>query len=414
MVHLALMLAVVIMEQVHGSQLPPLPMKDGCYLVSPEVEIFRQEGEAVILSFTMFRRTLTVRRIAPPTARFIITKDNGTEGEAFNGDNRVQQSNGQLWFLPAQASDSAQYVCTYRNESYCITGSIRLHVYESSSTDIQKMYYLINLTSGQKLRYKCPSLDYFNKTGSLIEWYKVRGNTLLILNDFINSGRLIIPAVKHSHAGLYTCQLRVLINNKQYKVSRTIQIRMLLLQRFFPFPHILIYLLNLICYSIAPVIPLLLIVSPLNGTIFESQHGSALELFCQVLTECQMSDSTAVTWLVNGQSVELSYLDGRALQGGRRVIKMSESCQIELKLIIVSVTEEDVRTELKCVAQNEGGRQEVVAQLRLEDSTFTWIVVAVVAVCCFLMVVSIFLYALFKPKRKKKADYILARQNSTF
>ncbi|XP_029386749.1 interleukin-1 receptor type 2-like [Echeneis naucrates] len=424
MVHLALMLAVVIMEQVHGSQLPPLPMKDGCYLVSPEVEIFRQEGEAVILSFTMFRRTLTVRRIAPPTARFIITKDNGTEGEAFNGDNRVQQSNGQLWFLPAQASDSAQYVCTYRNESYCITGSIRLHVYESSSTDIQKMYYLINLTSGQKLRYKCPSLDYFNKTGSLIEWYKDSNSTVLQHGAFSSSsqdsGRLIIPAVKHSHAGLYTCQLRVLINNKQYKVSRTIQIRVR-----GPDSAVTTTVPDLSATSdpelnssisiiTTPVIPLLLIVSPLNGTIFESQHGSALELFCQVLTECQMSDSTAVTWLVNGQSVELSYLDGRALQGGRRVIKMSESCQIELKLIIVSVTEEDVRTELKCVAQNEGGRQEVVAQLRLEDSTFTWIVVAVVAVCCFLMVVSIFLYALFKPKRKKKADYILARQNSTF
>lgn len=48
------------------------------------------------------------------------------------------------------------------------------------------------------------------------------------------------------------------------------------------------------------------------------------------------------------------------------------------------------------------------------DSTFTWLVVAAVALSCFLTVVSIFLCVLFKPKRKKKMDYILARQNSTF
>lgn len=46
--------------------------------------------------------------------------------------------------------------------------------------------------------------------------------------------------------------------------------------------------------------------------------GSGLELFCRVLTECHMADSTEVAWLVNGQSVESSYMDGRALQGGRK------------------------------------------------------------------------------------------------
>lgn len=46
--------------------------------------------------------------------------------------------------------------------------------------------------------------------------------------------------------------------------------------------------------------------------------GSAEELFCKVLTECPNADSTEVMWLVNGQSVASSYLDERALQGGRR------------------------------------------------------------------------------------------------
>ena len=46
--------------------------------------------------------------------------------------------------------------------------------------------------------------------------------------------------------------------------------------------------------------------------------GSALEMFCQVLTDCRVADSTEVTWLVNGQSVAMSHLDERAMQGGRR------------------------------------------------------------------------------------------------
>ncbi|XP_071337408.1 interleukin-1 receptor type 2 isoform X2 [Trachinotus anak] len=422
MVRLALMLTVVIIEHVYGrSPLPTLPLKDGCYLVSPEVDIFRVEGEAVILSFPMFKGALKVRNIAPPAATYLITKDNGTEREAYEGAGRVQQHDTQLWFLPAQASDSGEYICTYRNETYCVTGSIRLHVYESGSPDMRKVHYPISATVGEKLMYRCPSLSHFNKTDRLIEWYKDSSPTALQLSRVgslsRDSGKLIIPAVRRSHAGLYTCQLRVLINNQQYKVSRTIR-----LQVEGPDPAVtttvpdisMTYDPELISSGDAPIVYPPVIISPLNGTIFESAHGSGLELLCKVLTECQMADSTVVTWLVNGQTVESSYLDGRALQGGRRVTKVSESCQIELRLIVVAMTEEDVKAELKCVTQNQGGRHEVVAQLQLEDSTFTWLVVAAVAVSCFLTVVSIFLCILFKPKRKKKMDYILARQNSTF
>ncbi|KAM9347794.1 interleukin-1 receptor type 2-like [Symphorus nematophorus] len=400
MIRLVLMFAVVIIKYVNGRPpLPPLPMKDGCYLVYPEVSIFRVEGEAIILSFPMFERVLEVRNIAPPTAEFLITKNNGTENLAYKGEGRVQQNNKQLWFLPAMASDSGEYICTYRNETYCVNGSINLHVYKSNSVDMDKVSYRSYAMVGKKQTLKCPSIRDFNNTErhtqtDRIEWYKDSSPTGLQLvgkDSFLQDNKLIIPAVRQSHAGFYTCQLRVLINNQQYKVSRTILLRVQ-----------------------APRIQPPVIVSPLNGTIFESLHGSGLELFCKVLTKCQMADSTEVTWLIDGQSVESSYLDGRALQGGRRVTKVSEGCQIELRLILVEMTEEDMNTELKCVTQNQGGRQEVVAQLQLEDSTFTWLVVAVVATSCFLTVVSIFLYVLFKPKRKKKMDYILARQNSTF
>ncbi|XP_076603919.1 interleukin-1 receptor type 2-like [Chaetodon auriga] len=426
MVRLVLMFAVVIVEYVYGRPpLPPLPMKDGCYLVSPEVGIFRVEGEAAILSFPMFERVLKVRNIAPPAAKYVITTTNGTERVAYQGEGRVQQRNKQLWFLPAQASDSGEYTCTYRNETYCVTGSIKLHVYESIAVDMEKLSYPISAMVGEKLTFRCPISD-FNETDRPIEWYKESIPTNLQLGRGGSSredrGKLMIPAVKRSHAGVYICQLTTLINNQQYKVSRAILLHVQdpATTKTPTVPDLSMTtnpgLISSSSSSTAhsPIIQPPLIISPLNGTIFESPHGSGLELFCNVLTECETADSTVVAWLVNGQSVESSYLDGRALQGGRRVTRVSEGCQIELRLILVAMHEEDVKTELKCVTQNQGGTQEVVAQLRLEDATFTWLVVGVVATSCFLAVVSVFLYVLFKPKRKRKMDYFLARQNSTF
>uniref|UniRef100_A0A4W6FMY7 Ig-like domain-containing protein n=1 Tax=Lates calcarifer TaxID=8187 RepID=A0A4W6FMY7_LATCA len=396
MVRLALIFAVVITEYVYGRPpLPPLLRKvNSCYLVTPEVQIFRVEGEAVILSFSLFERELKVRNLAPP-ARYLITKDNGTEHVAYEGDGRVQQRNKQLWFLPAQASDSGDYICTYRNGTHCVTGSITLYT----------------------LNFKCPSLDNFNKTDRLIEWHKESSSTDSIA-PLARTVAKMIPAVRRSHAGVYICQLTVLINHQEYKVSRILWLHV---QGTDPAITTTVPDLSMTSdpeldnsSSDTPIIPPPVIVLPLNGTIFESPHGSGLDLFCKVLTECKMADSTVVMWLVNGQSVESSYLNEWALQGGRRVSKVSGGCQIELRLVVVEMTEENVKTELKCITQNQGGRQEVVAQFQLEDSKFTWLVVAAVAISCFLTVVSIFLYILFKPKRKKKMDYILARQNSTF
>ncbi|KAG7240349.1 hypothetical protein INR49_026920 [Caranx melampygus] len=408
----------------------PASPEHRCHQVYQEVEIFRAEGEPVILSFPYLKRQLTSLNIAPSAAGYLFTKDNGTEGEATEGDGRVQQHNEQLWFLPALASDSGLYNCTYRNETFCLTGSIRLYVYKSKSANINNTYFPVRVFVGEDLKYKCPHLSYFNRTGREIEWYKNSSSSAVPLSRVSSSsphsGKLIIPDVKTSHAGFYTCQLQVLINNQQYRVSRTIQLQVEEPQ--YPDPDYYYY------YYYSTSVPDLsvtsdpegvsssndnvhtppIIISPLNGSTIESPHGSGVELLCTVLTECQMADSTVVTWLVNRQPVESSYLDGRALQGGRRVTKMSRDCHIEVRLVVVGVTEEDVHTELRCVTQNQAGRQEVVAHLQLEDTTFTWLVVAVVAISCFLTVVSIFIYVLFKPKRKNKMDYILARQNSTF
>uniref|UniRef100_A0A3B3DRD9 Interleukin-1 receptor type 2-like n=1 Tax=Oryzias melastigma TaxID=30732 RepID=A0A3B3DRD9_ORYME len=395
MVCLVLTLAAVITACVSGQpMLPPLPVKDGCHQVDSEVGIFRMEGEAVILHFPIFLGVLKARKILPPAAAFLISKKNGTDAVTYQGEGRIQQHHTQLWLLPAQTSDSGEYSCTYRNETYCVTGSIALHVFDSDSVDMAKLSYPWTATVGEELTIFCPALGSFNKSNTLIEWFKDSSLTALQASktNFLqwDEGTLMIPAVMPMHAGLYTCQLTVLINNQHYKVSRALHV------------HV---------QDVKPPA----IVSPLNGTIFESSHGSGLEMFCQVLTECLTADSTLVTWQVDDQSVESSYLSRRALQGGREVTRVSTVCQIELRLIIAEISEEDDQTEIKCVAQNMGGRQEVVARIKLEDGNVTWVIVAAVALFCFLVVVSIFLVVLFKPnEKKKKMDYFLARQSSTF
>ncbi|XP_043988811.1 interleukin-1 receptor type 2 [Gambusia affinis] len=421
MVYFVLTCAMIIAAGVHGKPwLPSLPMENGCYQVSPELGVFRVEGEAVILYFPIFMRSLELRDIAPPPAQYVISRNNGTAQTANEDEDedegRVQQHGGELWLLPARLSDSGEYTCTYRNETYCVTGTITLHMYESYSADIRTLSYWWTAMVGEEVEFDCPALDRFNKTGRPIEWHKDFNSAPL------QPGRatLTIPAVKRSHAGVYTCRLTVLINNLQYKVSRAY-----LLHVEDSDPAVTTSMpvvttptdpgqpssstLSTVSIMKPPVIT-----SPINGTIFESSHGSGLELFCQVVTECQLADSTVVTWLVNDQSVESSYLDRRAKQEGKRVTRVSERCQIEVKFVISAMTEEDEKTEMKCVTQNTGGKQEVVTMLRLEDTTFTWLVVGMVTASCFLTVVCVFLYVLFKPKTKKKMDYILARQSSTF
>lgn len=63
--------------------------------------------------------------------------------------------------------------------------------------------------------------------------------------------------------------------------------------------------------------------------------------------------------------IHMMHPDVYAFHNVIRVSRVPEGCQIELTLFLVTMTE-DVRTELRCVTQNQGGRQEVVTQLQLE------------------------------------------------
>ncbi|XP_054643948.1 interleukin-1 receptor type 2 [Dunckerocampus dactyliophorus] len=425
----ALMLALLAVEHAHGRRpaLPAMSVKDGCFTVLPEVELFRMESEAVVVSFPMFQRTLKVRNIAPPTATYRIAKGDASAAAFSDDEGRVQQRGTQLWLLPARASDSGEYTCTFRNASYCIRGSITLAVYTASSVDINKLSYQYNATAGEDVTLKCPSWNHFSNPERQTEW---QANSALgrlqegqRWRSFrTDGGKLFIPAVKPSDAGIYTCRLGVVVDNRKFSISRVNQ---LLVQGSDPVPTRTEVDRTsevtsdpwLIKSSAAPTLTHMppVIISPSNGTIFEAAHGSALEVHCKVLTACDFARTTAISWLVNGLTVESSYLDGRALQGGRRESRMAWGCQVEVRLIVIAMMEEDKEAELRCVANNRGGRQEVVIHLGLEDSKFTWMVVSAVAASCFLAVVSIFLYVLLRPKQqKKKLDYFLARQNSTF
>lgn len=60
-----------------------------------------------------------------------------------------------------------------RNDTYCVTGSIMLYVYEPDSADMNKLSYPWMATEGETVEFNCPSLGCFNTTDGLIEWYKV-------------------------------------------------------------------------------------------------------------------------------------------------------------------------------------------------------------------------------------------------
>uniref|UniRef100_A0A3B4BEE7 Ig-like domain-containing protein n=1 Tax=Periophthalmus magnuspinnatus TaxID=409849 RepID=A0A3B4BEE7_9GOBI len=393
MLWLLLSVALCVSGMPRLPSLPPLPMEDGCLVVSPEVKLFRVEGEAVILSFPFFHSVLKAHRMSLSGASVLISKVNHTKNSG-----RVLQQGAQLWLLPAQESDSGQYTCTYR---FCVRGRLNLQVYSSPSMHIDKLRYSIRVSEGESLFFRCPSLSVFNHTETHIHWDKVTISTVSGARGPFDSTRgfLMIQEVHREHSGLYRCQATVVLKQREYRVSRALLITVQ--------GQLLTHLL-----TPEPAPPKIL--SPVNGTIFENSHGSGMELFCTVLTDCPTAESTEVTWLVNGQSVESSYLNGRALQGGMRVGRVAEGCHVELLLMILEMRERDTEVELKCVAQNQHGRQEVDVRLQLEDSTHTWLVVFGVAILCLLSVLSVFLCVIFKPRSSRtKLDYTLANRHSS-
>ncbi|XP_077437084.1 interleukin-1 receptor type 2-like isoform X2 [Vanacampus margaritifer] len=379
-----------------------MPVKDGCFTVAPELDLFRLESEAVTVSFPAFRRALQIRNIAPPGAAFRIAKGNRTHDGG--DDDRVRRLGTDLWLLPSQPSDSGEYTCTFRNVTYCIQGSVTLWVYAASAADMDSLWYEHDATLGENVTLKCPVKKHFSHTH--VRWFKddsgAAGLQAHRWRSFQrDAGKLRIPAVRRSDGGLYTCRLSVVVDRREFPLTRTI--RLLVKEP-----------------KLATALTPPLIISPLNGSVHDASHGSRLEVKCTVLTACQSSPWTAVWWSADGVEVDASRLSGRALQTGRRESLLASGCRVEVGLVVMAMTEEEEGAQLTCVAQNQDGRREVTVTLGVEDSSMTWLVVACVSTSCFLAVLSVFFYVLLiKPKlkkntKKKNADYVLARQDSVF
>uniref|UniRef100_A0AAV2JVR7 non-specific serine/threonine protein kinase n=1 Tax=Knipowitschia caucasica TaxID=637954 RepID=A0AAV2JVR7_KNICA len=392
-----------------GPPLPPLPVHEGCLQVSPEVPLFRVEGEAVILSFPRFHSVLRDHGLSLSGASVLVSKTNtitssthnDTYGPSHNEtETRVLQQGAQLWLLPAHQSDSGHYSCTYRSKMFCARGGLTLHVYSSLVEHLDKVAFSHRIFEGESLRKKCPALSLFNHSHSHVHWDKVSGAR----GPFSSvGGHLQIEEVRSEHSGLYRCRASVEMKHGTFTVSRAVIITVQAL------PSQTDSVPTVTAAHKAPMI-----LSPENGTVFENTLGSGLELHCTVLTDCPIAELTQVMWLVNGQSVESSYLDGRALEGGRRVDKAFEGCLIKLRLLLLDMTQKDTEVELKCVAHNQHGGQEVDVRLQLEDSTHTWVVVWCAALFCLALVVFFFLWAFFRPySSRSKADYIPARHHSS-
>uniref|UniRef100_A0A8C4YY32 Ig-like domain-containing protein n=1 Tax=Gadus morhua TaxID=8049 RepID=A0A8C4YY32_GADMO len=360
--------------------------------------------EAVVLAWGFLGRVLQVRNFASLNSTYLITKGNTTGSVAEGSEGRVRQNGGILWLLPSQSSDSGEYTCYYRTQSVCVAGSISIKVFPEDSVDVSKLLYPHQTIMGQPATVFCPSISSF-KTIQHVQWFKGSSASAQRLESASQGKDLQLPTVGTSELGLYTCLLMVLINQSQYTVSRTVLLQSDGTNNHQPLGGAMVSIVTYMLF--VPGLPPPVISAPVNGTVYHAEHGSGLELRCEVWAGCQSTDSTLVTWTVDGQSVDSSYLNPRALEGGRR---MTGECQVEVRLVIIALTNRDTEAEFKCVTHNEGGTREVVVQLRLEDTLSTWAVVGSVIAGCFLSVVSVFFYFLLKPQRK--ADYFLTRQTS--
>ncbi|XP_062862070.1 interleukin-1 receptor type 2 [Trichomycterus rosablanca] len=388
-----------------------LPVKDTCEVLGEELQDFHAQGEAVAISFPFLETVISTRKLPV---------DNTTTFQLFRNDlrdiknqrQRVVQKGRMLWLLPSLPSDTGTYTYVFSSDMYCITGNISETIYETGREDMEMMSHPVSARPNRDLTIRCPHLDHFNRAESP-RWYKGYRSGVPLIGSHYSTERELSFTIKNistQDQGLYTCRLKVIINSTQYNVSRTWKLRVLA-----PPPRIsdrrqmepsIIFRDDA---SKSSTLHCPYITAPVNGSTIESHLGSSLVIQCKVSVGSNSPSFTNLTWLVNGQPVESSYLNGRAYQSARRM----EGGNLELHLVFLEVHEEDVRAELACASQNLLGSQKVFVQIKLEESMCAWMVVGAVSSCFFLLVVFVFLRLLCS-KQQKQNDYILARQNSSF
>uniref|UniRef100_A0A8C1J4D5 Ig-like domain-containing protein n=1 Tax=Cyprinus carpio TaxID=7962 RepID=A0A8C1J4D5_CYPCA len=325
---------------------------DSCVLVGPEIPDYRVQGEAVIIRFPFLEDVVNHRRLRVDNSSSFQVHHHSLRSERTDG---VMLSERRILLLPSHPSHSGTYSYIFRSErtdprltlvmhfslrsdSFCLTGSITVMIYETEEPNMTVMPYTAH--AGEDTEIVCPLIfhrDVFD------------GQNYASLDSILSFA------------------------DRESSSSHS-------------FPYI---------------------VFPANGSFIESHLGARLVIQCLVSVGNQRAQSTDVTWTVNDQPVENSYLRGRAFQTDKSL----SGKHLEVQLVILELLEEDNGTELKCICQNEDQKQEVVTQIKLEGSESVWLVGAA-ASSCFMLVVCVFAYHLCQRPQKPR-DYVLARQDST-
>ncbi|XP_067266634.1 interleukin-1 receptor type 2 isoform X2 [Chanodichthys erythropterus] len=378
-----------------------------CEVVGPEIPEYQVQGEAVIIRFPFLEDAINYRNLqVDNSSTFHIDHTNLRNQSSLKScRDRVKQSGRGVQLLPSHPSDSGTFTYTLRSNTFCLTGSISVRIYEAEEPNVMMTY---NAHVGEDTKINCPHLRYFKRKENLM-WYKDFQSTALPVGRgqyTVESGIILsIRNMSVKDQGFYTCRLNVIFNNTRYNVSRTWRVRVSAPESESAAPEV-VTSNNLNAFTSSSY-SFPYIVFPVNGSFIESHVGSRLEISCTVSVGRQSAQSTDVTWLVNGHPVENSHLRGRAFQTDKRIT----GNHLEVQLVILELQQEDSWTELKCICQNQGQKQEVVTQIKLEDSEPLWLLIAAIA-SCFILVVCVFLYHLCQ-KPQKQGDYIQARQDST-
>ncbi|XP_040277898.1 interleukin-1 receptor type 2-like isoform X2 [Bufo bufo] len=325
---------------------------------------------------------------------------------------RIQQKEDSLWFLPAVKEDTGIYTCIMRsfsrnsllscnsfphdpiliynlsygqhqilfdtrqrNASYCAEISMSLKVMSdtpSSYPYIKYEYIYIIGVENNTFEMICPALPNFIKDhiNVNINWYKdgeplridsskyryLDGTTYVSIND-----------VGYEDEGYYKCQLTFSLENKDYTMSRIIQLQIIDEGK-----------------RQQPVI-----VNTNHKTI-AAATGSKLIIPCKVFAG--HDDGNLMIWWTANDSFMSDYsTDHRVTQGMLQEITEADGQYFDLPLIFERIEEEDFITDFKCIASNDYGLEVLPTQIKQAAYSFAWYIAAVPALVVFLIIAIIFI-----------------------
>ncbi|KAM4731485.1 interleukin-1 receptor type 2-like isoform 1-T1 [Anableps anableps] len=374
-----------------------LIQKDNCTNYELQYErVFSVPGDVAMLNSTLLSPDVFNFTAVPFNITWFSTK---TGQEMRNETGRLLVLGETLWFLNTTMDDDGEYVTILRTPSQCYMQSTKLVMDHPSGECGRSKKAYVTLTEGVADTVSCPLGDYIDKLDSYdisssVNWYK--GCDLILeesgSHTLRDKDKLTFHKVKTEDSGTYTCTLMFTLDGVTRSVSETTEATVTTQYSQVPQVH-----------------------EPENEIIKEAK-GSNFTKRCLVFVPGAGLPFVDVVWLIRNKVIFNTHPSERIYTSELRSWTQDDpkGVWLELLLFFPELRGEDFYVNYTCRVFSSRGTPEGDFTLLPTDTTFTWLVVAMVTVSCFLVVVSIFLYVLFKPKTKKKMDYILARQSSTF